>query len=82
MSWRDLVEILTDDLGPNVAARVESRICHELGGRRLTVGKRTRITAEDVEAAAPGNPAKAAKVLGIHRSTAYRALQRKTRQIR
>lgn len=78
MSWPTLLAILTDLAGPEIAAEFDVRARYELQGERVTVGARQAVTAEEAEAAAPGRVAEAAKRLGVHRTTVYRALKRGT----
>lgn len=82
MSWAALLEIIKDECGNDLALRIEQRARSELGGVRLTVSVRPVITREIVSEAAPGDPQKAARKLGIHRATAYRALKRTNLMVR
>jgi len=77
MSWQALVDIITQEAGADMAARIVKRAKLELGGLRITVGKRAVITAEMVDEVAPGKPREAAKHLGVHPATVYRALQKR-----
>ena len=76
MSWRQLLELIADELGPQAARQVEVRARVEMQGVRVTISARQVLTPEVVEAVAPGRPREAAKQLGVHPSTAYRALRR------
>jgi len=82
MSWAQFIDILIEECGPQLAARVEARANAELGGVRLTVSVKRRITPEQVVEAAPGRPKQAARKLGIHPSTAYRLIKKKPVRIR
>lgn len=79
-AWKDLLRIIVEEVGRDDADRIEARACAELGGLRLTIGKRSSITAADVHKVAPGRPREAARILGIHPSTAYRAIRRGPRR--
>lgn len=82
MTWAILFELICDEAGPDAARRIEDRARLEMGGQRITVCPRKPVTARDIHNMAPGKPARAAKKLGIHKSTAYRVLKRKERIIR
>lgn len=75
-AWADVLRIIAEEAGDDVAVRIEERVRVEFGGLRITISKRPQITAELVHAAAPGRPRVAARKLGIHPSTAYRVLKR------
>lgn len=77
MSWRTLLELIADEVGNDAAARIEERARRELGGERITINKRQAITFELVEQVAPGRPQEAARKLGVHHATVYRALHRR-----
>ena len=81
MTWEALLDIITDEAGKDIAARIEKRANMELGGTRLMISLRPVVRAMDIHRAAPGKPIVAAKKLGIHPTTAYRKL-RKARLIR
>jgi DNA invertase Pin-like site-specific DNA recombinase len=74
MSWGALLALIADELGPAAAKRVEARARAEMAGVRLTITG--RINQQIAEAAAPGRPREAAKALGVHPTTVYRALRR------
>lgn len=76
VSWARLVELMVEEVGRDGAARIEARARLELGGERITVRKRKVISVKEIDAVAPGKPEEAAKILGVHRSTVYRKLQR------
>lgn len=76
MSWPALLDLIADEVGREVATRIERRAREEFGGLRITIAKRPVITPTDIDAAAPGRPKEAAKLLGVHHSTIYRTLQR------
>jgi len=76
MSWPDLLDLIAAEVGQEAAARIAARARLEMGGLRITIGARVPIDPQVIEAAAPGRPRKAAKILGIDPSTAYRALRR------
>lgn len=76
MSWPAIMAIIVDETGPEVADRIRRRIEYEYGGDRVTVGTRSALTPEQVNAVGAKNPDEAARALGVHRSTVYRALNR------
>jgi len=76
MSWDLLMQIVAKHAGEETAEKINRAIRTELCGVRITIPARLRVTAEQIEKVAPGQPRKAAKELGIHPSTAYRALRR------
>lgn len=76
MSWRLLLDLIADELGPSAAQRIEARARRDMAGVRLTISLRSPLDPREVEALAPGRPREAAKLLGVHPSTAYRALRR------
>lgn len=76
MSWAALLELIADELGREAAARVQERARVELAGVRLTISQRIHITPEMIDAVAPGRPKDAARELGVHPVTVYRALKR------
>ncbi len=76
MKWYELLTLISEEVGADAARRIEDRARLELGGTRLTVGIRRRITREDVVAAAPGRVREAARRLHISPTTAYRRLVR------
>lgn len=76
MSWRALLELIADELGVEAARRVESRARSELAGVRITITVRPPLDPREVESIAPGRPRDAARALGVHPSTVYRALRR------
>lgn len=80
MSWAALLEIIRREAGDELMARIEARARQEMGGTRITIGKKPLITQSRIDAVSPGKPKEAAKQLGVHYSTIYRALNR--RQIR
>lgn len=75
--WESLLNILVDEVGSDVAGRIELRLHRELGGLRLTIPKRAALTAERVQSISPGKPRQAAVALGVHPTTIYRALRRR-----
>ena len=77
MSWQALVQIIIEEAGHDLAAKIVNRARLELGGLRVTIGKRAALTAAMVDEVAPGKPKEAAKQLGVHPATVYRALHRK-----
>jgi hypothetical protein len=79
MAWCELCDTLRRALGPDVAAKAEAALRRELGGLRLTVPAKRHYTPDEVHAAAPYRPRKAARILGIHPSSAYRLLRQRTR---
>lgn len=68
--------LIREEAGPDIASRIEARILRDMTGLRITIGAKAPIDPQLVESAAPGRPRKAAKILGIDPSTAYRALRR------
>lgn len=76
MNWSALIILIRDEAGPEIARRIEARAIREMAGVRITVGARAPVDPEVIEAIAPGQPRKAAQMLGISPSTAYRALRR------
>ena len=80
--WQAVVAILRTE-APDQAERIEARLLHELGGLRLTVPKRTTVSREQAHKAvrqANGNVDKAAKDVGLSRSSMYRRLRPAPRQ--
>lgn len=77
MTWQALLALIEAEAGKDVASRIAKRAEYELAGVRLTITSRRPITAEQIDAVAPGRPLKAARALGVHHSTVYRALLRK-----
>ena len=76
-AWSDLIDIVAAEAGLEAAKRIDARARFELGAMRISIPKNPPpITAEQVENAAPGRPREAARKLGIHPTTAYRALRR------
>lgn len=71
-----LLELIAEELGPVAAQRVESRALRDMAGVRLTISLRSPLDAREIETVAPGRPREAAKLLGVHPSTVYRALRR------
>lgn len=76
MSWTDLLALISDEVGVAAAARIEARARKEMGGIRLTISVKPIVTREVIDAIAPGRPREAARILGVHPATAYRALRR------
>lgn len=76
MSWHDLLELIAAEVGKDAAAKIEARARLEMGGMRITINVKPVVTSAVVEAIAPGRPRVAAKVLGVHPTTVYRALRR------
>lgn len=74
--WIDLLTIVREEAGDEIAAKIEKRARNTMGGERLTVLRRMPSIPEEVHNAAPGRPRTAARKLGIHPTTAYRALKR------
>lgn len=73
--WQRLLKIIREEIGGDAAVRIETRARKEMAGQRITISARPTITSDLVENAAPGRPREAARQLGIHPSTAYRALR-------
>ena len=76
MSWVDLLALIAEEAGAEIAARIETRASRELGGLRITIAKRVPITVQQIDSVAPGKPKEAARALGVHPRTIYRVLQR------
>lgn len=76
MSWSALLDLIRAEAGDDLAARIEARARRELAGIRITICARVPLTAAEVHATAPGKPQKAAHILGVEVSTAYRAIRR------
>ena len=80
--WSSVCAILRAE-APDQAERIEARLLHELGGLRLTVPKRVTITREEAHKAVRkngGNVDKAAKDVGLSRSSMYRRIRPAPRQ--
>ena len=77
MSWPELLAVLVEAVGQTEADRVASVIRFRLGGTRISIPSKRRVTCEQAEQAAPGKPQEAARKLGVHPSTVYRLLQRR-----
>ena len=75
MSWAAVLEVIAEELGPDLAAAVDRAVRSRLRGLRLTIPTRRPLTPETVHQAAPHRPRLAAKALDIHPSTAYRILR-------
>lgn len=78
MTWAAVLEVVAEELGPEVAAAVDRAVRRRLRGLRLTIPIKPVLTPEIVHQAAPHQPRKAAKALEIHPSTVYRLLSRRT----
>ena len=76
MSWPDLLNLIAEEAGGSVAAKIEDRARKEMGGVRLTISVKPVITKQIIDATAPGKPKEAARILGVHQSTIYRRLVR------
>jgi DNA invertase Pin-like site-specific DNA recombinase len=76
MSWSALLDMIAEEVGAAAAARIEARARKEMGGIRLTIGVKPIVTRDVIDAIAPGRPKEAAKALGVHQTTIYRALRR------
>ena len=76
MSWAEILSVVEEEAGGAVARRIEERIRETFGGERIYIARTKVVTFEQITEAAPGQPRKAAKALGIHPSTAYRILRR------
>ena len=77
MSWPELLAVLVEAVGQTEADRAASLLRARLGGCRVTIPSKRRVTCEEVERAAPGKPQEAARRLGVHPSTVYRLLSRR-----
>jgi hypothetical protein len=82
MSWAALIDLITRELGENIAGRIDRLARMELRGVRITVPSRVPISRERIEATAPGRPQEAAKLLEVHPATVYRALRARRTLIR
>ncbi|MCP5009408.1 MAG: hypothetical protein GY942_05460 [Aestuariibacter sp.] len=76
MKWSDVINLIASEVGDEIAVKIEESIRMRFSGARVTINKRPILTAEKIYKTAPGKPRLAAKKLGIHPSTAYRALRR------
>lgn len=76
MSWADLMTMISEEAGQAAAERIARRARLEMGGMRITIAKREKITVEHINQVAPGKPQEAARALGVHPRTIYRVLQR------
>jgi hypothetical protein len=76
MCWADLIALIEEEAGAEVAARIEDRARVELGGLRVTIHKRKALTVHDIDRVAPGRPKEAARRLNVSIATVYRALRR------
>lgn len=76
MTWLTLLDIISEEVGQEAAAKIEERARREMGGERITIKKRRQITLELINETAPGKPKEAARKLGVSHSTVYRALRR------
>ena len=80
--WQAVVVILRTE-APDQASAIEARLLHELGGLRLTIPKRVTITRAEAHKAVRqngGNVDKAAKDVGLSRSSMYRRLRPEPRR--
>jgi transcriptional regulator of acetoin/glycerol metabolism len=76
VSWSGILDLIAAELGPIAAARIEQLVRDRYAGERIYITARRPVDPADIAAAAPGRPREAARRLGIHPSTAYRALRR------
>lgn len=76
MSWAELLALIERECGAEIAAHIEESARIRMGGERITIGKRRPLTLAIIEAAAPGQPKKAAEKLGVHAATVYRRLSK------
>ncbi len=76
MSWPDLLNLIAEEAGGKVAAKIADRARKEMGGMRLTISVKPVITKKIIDATAPGKPKEAARILGVHQATIYRRLIR------
>lgn len=81
MTWAAIVQLIADEVGAAAAARIDRRVVERFSGARITVSKRRRITAELIDRVAPGRPREAARRLGVHPATVYRALRIRGRKV-
>ena len=75
MTWPVIMEILTESVGKSVARDIEKQVIDALKAKTIYIPTKQKVYAEEIEEAAPGKPAEAAKKLGIPRSTAYYRLK-------
>jgi transcriptional regulator of acetoin/glycerol metabolism len=75
MTWPAILDLIAQEAGAEVAARIEERVRYEYGGMAVYIRRTQEITRHDLDAAAPGRPKEAARKLGIHPATAYRILR-------
>lgn len=78
MSWPELLNLIRDEVGHDAATRIADRASVELGGARITILKRRKITSKDIDRVAPGRPREAARKLNVSVATVYRTLRRPT----
>jgi transcriptional regulator of acetoin/glycerol metabolism len=77
MKWSDVIDLISEEVGSDVACKIEEVVRRRFPGERITINKHPIVTAEIIHKTAPGKPRIAAKKLGIHQSTAYRVLNRR-----
>jgi transcriptional regulator of acetoin/glycerol metabolism len=80
LSWQTILDLIRDEAGPELAARIEARARHELSGVRIAVPatNRPRPTEREIQAALKThrwNVARAAEALGLHPSALYGRLR-------
>ena len=76
MSWGQLLDLIAEEAGNDMAERIEDRARRELGGLRITISVKKHVTKKIIDRVAPGKPKEAAKRLGVHPATIYRRLIR------
>lgn len=81
MSWETLTEIFRE-LAPDHAGDLEARIREALPGETIYIPARPKVgraAAHEAVRRTGGDVGKAARELGLHRSTMYRKLRERTR---
>lgn len=82
MSWAAVLEVIAEEVGPDIAAAVDRAVRSRLRGLRLTIPVRQPLTPDLVHNTAPYQPRRAAKALDVHPSTVYRLLRLRRTLIR
>ena len=76
MSWETFLSLIAGKYGEQTASEIEDLARTYMPGERITIRKTKLITPELIDKVAPGKPREAAKKLGVHYTTIYRALNR------
>lgn len=75
MSWSALIELISRQVGADMAGVIDRLARAELGGARIYVPSRVPVTWQTAHEAAPFHPRQAARILKVHPTTVYRALR-------